>query len=316
MIGFGIREYRNQVLREESIRIEDAFVKASDTAVRNLAQGIRNNPESVLIKVSEDFFTSLSANLYLYEDEERSVEASLYVPLLAVTDVEGFYVCVLSKSNTSQGNLITRKWTECLPYLYEDSNFTYRLYLDGRIKSIHKVTGEIVTTSFEEVMSNSNLKNYYNNQKLFNSEEEYKSVRRSAVAKSIETQVSVIFTTQSYIAGDCGVSISYTCPSFLSVIPEDVAGTFLAIYQGFPSVVGAGYEYSGVQAASYIKEKTLYYVTKPQNGDYYRLAHKKECENCDENAIGPVERDVAVITYGAYGCPMCTTEADGFMSPP
>lgn len=316
LIGLGVREYRNRALTKERLEIEDAFVKAADVAAGDLALGMNNDLEETLSRVSEDFFASLSANLYLYEDVERSTEVALYVPLLVVTDTEGFYLCVLERVSSTEGTVLSRRWTECLPYTYEDEEFLYRLYLDGRIRTVHKDSGEIVMTTYEEVLDSDALNAYYAGSRLFISEEEYAAVQRAAVAESIEKQVSIVLANQSYIAGSYGINISYTCPSFLSVIPVDSRGTFLALYQGLPSVVGVGYEYSGVKAASYIKEKTMYYVAEPQEGAYYRLAHKEGCAILHGGEVGPVESDVAVIAYGAYGCPSCISEVEGFVYPP
>ena len=316
LIGFGVRHYRNRVLSKERIEIEHAFVSASDVAAQKLALGANISLNERLENVSESFFATLSANLFLYEDEERATEAALYVPLLVVSDVEGFYLCVLERGDTPEGTMLVRRWTECMPYTYEDDQLMYRIYLDGRVRTVSKTNGEVVRTTYDEVKASAGLQSYYAQSKLFSSDEMYETIRRASVAASIESQVSAVLATQSYIAGTYGINISYTCPSFLSILPQEVEGTFIAIYQGMPSAIGTGYEHSGVRAASYIKEKSLYYVSEPRVGEHYRLAHKSGCEWLSEGSVGPVERDIAIVTYGCYGCPKCIGWQEGFVTPP
>ena len=313
----GVRQYKYKLVREERVRLEEALTKASDVAVNCLADGLLTDTTDTLSKVSTAFFTALSENLYWYPDEERSMETSLYVPLLVVTAPDGFYLCLLERTvSSTEGSILARRWTECYPYTYQDSDYIYRLYLDGRVRTVSKEDGTIINTSYKEVKSSVAMEVYYKDSKVFLSEESFKAVQRSAVASSIEERVSVALAEETYIAGLRGINVSYTCPEFLSVLDDDMQGSFLAIYQGMPSVVGDSYYFSGVRTAAFLKKKDLYYVEEPKEGRYYSLAHRKGCMSIDMEVIGPMERDMAVETYGAYGCPDCLYEYDGFSFPP
>ena len=91
---------------------------------------------------ADRFFCSLAVST------NRDVEELMvYVPLLLVTCDDGFYLNILSLD----GGMLSRRWTECLPYAYEDNEFLYRLCLDGEITSRKKDTGEIVYTSYHAV---------------------------------------------------------------------------------------------------------------------------------------------------------------------
>lgn len=312
-----INQYRLRKAMTEREELEDAFIQAADVAAESMANGMSVSLEETLTAASDSFFSALSMNLFLYEDEGKSLEQEFYVPLLVATDVDGFYMCILEMVSTVEGSLLKRRWTECLPYTYEDARFVYRLYMNGRVDTFRKADGEIIQTSYSAVQSSTSLLAYYADSLVFaGGAENYKAVRRSAVASSIERNVSRALATQSYLAGNMDINISYTCPSFASVLREDIENMFIAIYQGFPSVFGTGYEYAGVKAASFIREKSMYYVNEPQGSAYYRLAHKEECAKVTSNSMGPMEQRKAIVDYGCYGCPDCIGERGGFMPPP
>ena len=216
----------------------------------------------------------------------------------------------------TEGSVLARRWTECYPYTYEDSYFIYRLYLDGRVHTISKEDGTVVNTSFEDVKGSVPMKTYYKDSAVFLSEESRDAVLRSAVASSIEERVSGALADETYIAGSYGINVSYTCPEFLSFIGDEVKSSLMVVYQGMPSYASDRFSYNGVRAAAFLSEKPYYYVEDPCNGRYYSLAHRKGCADISGEVSGPVDRDMAVESYGAYGCPACTYEYDGFSFPP
>lgn len=308
-----VNQYRINKATSERRDLENALVQAAEVATESLTERTSFAMETMLDEVSRSFFSALSMNLFLNEKMEKRMEQEFYVPLLIITDVDGFYMCILEIVDTAEGSLIKRRWTECIPYVYEDESFFYRFFLDGRVYSLSKANEEVVYTSYGEVRKDNSLLSYYDGSQVFVDEEKYNEVKRMAVVSSIEQSASRALSNQSYIAGQVDINISYTCPSFASILREDAEQMFMAIYQGFPSVLGVGYEYGGVQTASYIKEKDVYYVTEQS---YYRLAHKEGCVELSGESIGPMEYNRAVSEFGCYGCPKCIGERKGFVTPP
>lgn len=316
MLSVALKQYRNRLVTEERARLEDAFLNATDTAAEELALGMDADFESTLSNTAEKFFEALTAELGLYNDEDGANEANLYVPVLVVTVEDGFYLCVLERVTEGGETLIKRRWTECLPYAYEDAQYIYRFTTGEDVTILHKATKMQYRTSYSGVAANAALMAQFATGHVFDSEDSFVTYRQASIVSSIEKQMNIVLNRQAYLAGDFGTNIMYACPSFLDVIPENAAGMFIALYQGLPSKAKASYTYSGVKAASFIREKTYYYVAEPVGGNYYRLAHKAGCVHLTGMETGHIDRETAIRVYGAYGCPDCILSVEGFMYPP
>ena len=315
-MGVVIKQYRNHVVVEERALLEDAFLNAADTAADELALGFATDVESTLVNTSNLFFHSLVANLNLQNDEDMENEINLYVPILAVTMDEGFYLCILERIDEGGEKLLKRRWTECMPYSFEDTDYVYRFTAGGHVTVYDKFMHQTYDLTYQEVKTNSALSAQFASSIVFSSEEQFETVKYASICSSVEKQVTIALNSQAYIAGDFGVNIAYSCPSFLDVLPKNAVGTFLAVYQGLPSKMKAAYTFNGVKAASFIKEKQYFYVAEPQGGAYYRLAHKAGCVHLDGTEREGIDMETAIHVYGAYGCPDCISPVEGFMSPP
>lgn len=316
VLTVALKQYRNRVVTEERARLEDAFLNASDAAAEELALGMDADFESTLNNTSELFFESLIADLGLFDDEDGAMEANLYVPVLAVTVEDGFYLSILERVTEGGETLIKRRWTECMPFAFEDADFIYRFTTKDNVTVYDKNTLGQYRTSYSEVSSNPTLQAHFASSQVFSSEDSFIMYRQASIVSSMEKQINIALNRQAYLAGDLGTNIMYACPSFIDVIPEDAAGMFVALYQGLPSKAKASYTYSGVKAASFIREKKYYYVAEPVGGDYYRLAHNEGCIHLTGTEKAHIDRATAVRVYGAYGCPDCTLPVEGFMYPP
>lgn len=316
VVFVAVKQYRNRVVTEERARLEDAFLNASDAAAEELALGMAADFESTLNNTSELFFESLVAGLGLFDDEDGANEVNMYVPVLAVTVEDGFYLNILERVTEGGDTLIKRRWTECLPFAFEDANFIYRFTTGEEVKVYHKATQGQYSVTYSEVATNPTYAAFFAASQVFSSEDNFIMYRQASIVSSMEKQINIVLSRQAYLAGDFGVNIMYACPSFIDVIPEDAAGMFVAIYQGLPSKAKATYTYSGVKSASFIKEKTFYYVAEPTAGNYYRVAHKEGCVHLTGMELEHIDRATAVRVYGAYGCPDCILPVEGFMYPP
>ena len=309
-------QFRNRIVIDERARLEDAFLSAADSAAEELALGFRTDLTSTLSNISELFFHTLSAGLAGFGDEDTELELALYVPVLAVTMEDGFYLCVLERADIGGETLLVRRWTECMPYAFEDSSYVYRFLTTGPVMVYDKRMKKTYELTLEQVQNDPVLSAQFASSQVFASEENFKTYRQAAIVNSIEKRVTLALNRQAYLAGDFGCNISYACPSFLDVLPEGAAGAFVAVYQGLPSRVKTSYTYSGVKSASFIKEKQLYYVAEPEGGAYYRLAHREGCAHLTGSERERIDRETAIHVYGAYGCPDCILPVEGFMSPP
>lgn len=302
-----LRQFRYEQGAREKDRIDASVLFAADAAAEALL-GAGENLPSMLGSASERFFSSLG--VAMGEDGDMLL---VCVPLLIVTCDDGMYLNVLSL----EGGMLVRRWTECLPYIYEDDAFFYRLSLDGEITSRKKDMGEIVRTTYEEVAADGHLMAYYHPSRLFESEDAYRETLWASVAGSVEREAEIALSEESYLAGEAGYCISYAAPSFLNVFPENYGRSFAAVYQGFPGDYGTGFSHVGVTASSYTVAKGEYYVTTAQSaGKYYGVAHHEGCVHMAGGEIGPVDQDYAVRIYGAYGCPYCIGENEGFAFAP
>lgn len=316
ILSVALRQYRNRVVADERATLEDAFLSASDAAAEELALGMSVDADTTLANTADLFFNSLMADLGLHDDEDGMNEVNMYVPLLAVTVEDGFYLCVLERVAESSGNYIRRRWTECMPYTFEDTDYIYRFTTGEAVIVFDKLMNKEYRVTFNDVVTDPVYAAQFATSQVFASEDAFKTYQRATIVSSIEKQVTLALNKQAYLAGDLGTNIMYACPSFIDVIPEEAAGAFIALYQGLPSKVKASYTYSGVKSASFIKEKDYYCVAEPTGSNYYRLAHKEGCVHLTGMEREHIDMETAVHVYGAYGCPDCIKAVEGFMYPP
>ena len=318
------QEWQYNMAEKQKTKIDEALLFASDTAAEQLVRfHMNDNRQNLLDNAEREFFRALSAGMGVYDMGEEEDALNFYVPLLLVTDTEGFYINYLQEKTLDGAKSLVREWSECQPYYYADSEFIYRFYLNDVVYIIRKSDpADVVVSSYEEVVSNSSLMSQLSSSAVFRSESDFNEVKRAAIAQCIERAVGRVMNEHNYIAGQYGISMYYSVPSFFErYTPALEYASFLAVFQGYPLSVKYNIIYNNCStSAAYITKKNMYVVELSNSmAQPFSVYHKDGCAGIGAYGMvldGKVARDEAVSVYGAYACPDCFTDEEGHVLMP
>lgn len=297
---------------EQEMATDRILYAACENGARKLAEGRNAGKQSWLQETSEAFFLTLLSGLEQEESFNSSELANVafYVPVLLITDTDGFYIGSASKDDLSG---LTRDWSICYPYVYEDREFIYRFSLNDDVTTVKKSTDEIIHTTFSTVRDTPMLTTYYTSSGVFASEESFFQTKQAAIMMSIEEMVVKAVAEHNHIASQMGISYYFTSPKLFADggLPMDYP-SITAIFQGFPINTNRGIYYYGLAtSAAYIMLQKQYTVEMPgadRTVTPYALMHEPGCSHVGESG-GKVIEDIggreAVKMYGAYACPYC-----------
>ena len=313
------KEWQYSLAEQKKEQIDEALVLSSDMAAEQLVSSYsEGNMSSLLVNAEKEFFRSLSVSLGVLGEAEEEEALYFFVPLLLVTDTEGFYINTLKESEQNGAKILAREWTECQPYYYSDDNFIYRFFLDDGICIIRKDSpDDVIITTYKDAVSNASLMAQMSTSRVFRSENDFKEVKRAAIAQCIERAAGRALADHNYIAGQHNISLFYSVPSFLeNYTPAMDYSSLLAVFQGYPLSARYNIIYNNCStSAAYITKRATYVVEVSDSmSQPYSVFHRDGCTYID--TYGKVlERKVseneAVVRYGAYACPHCFSETDG-----
>lgn len=304
---------------EQKEKIDEALMFASDAAAEQVAiQYGNSSTANFLISAETEFFRALSAGLGIYDNFDEMETLNFYVPLLLLTDTEGFYMNYLQESERNGELVLERVWTECQPYTYTDNDFIYRFYLNDEVYIIRKSNpSDVIKSSYKDVVSNASLMSQLSASVVFRSRADFDEVKRAAIAQSLEFAAGKAVNEHNHIAGQYGIAMYYSVPSFFDdYTPALEYPSFLAVFQGYPLSLRYNIIYNNcTTSAAYITRVTTYTVEVPDSlTQPFAVYHKDGCSSI--GAYGKVlpakyTKEKAVSVYGAYACPDCFTVEDG-----
>lgn len=300
-------------------KIDDALMFASDAAAEQIAVQYENGSADGFLKnVEVEFFRALSAGLGIYSDFDEMETIDFYVPLLIMTDTEGFYLNYLQEVPRNGEMVLERVWTECQPYTYADDEFIYRFYLNDEVYIVRKSSPtDVIKSTYKGVIENASLMSQLSSSVVFRSRADFDEVKRASIARSIEVAAGKAVNEHNHIAGQYGIAMYYSVPSFFDdYTPALEYPSFLAVFQGYPLSLRYNIIYNNcTTSAAYITRVTTYTVEVPNSiTKPFAVYHKNGCPSI--GAYGKVlpakyTKEKAVSVYGAYACPDCFTVEDG-----
>lgn len=307
------REWQYEQAEAQKGKIDSALLFASDTAAEQLAEGYgESNVYRLLENAESEFFRALSAGMEVFDDFDKKEMLNFYVPLLIVTNTDGFYMNYLYEGEDNGAKTLTRIWSECQPYYYSDDEFIYRFFLNDEIYIIRKSNPEdIVKSTYQDIIANSSLMSQLASSRVFRSDADYREVKRASMAKSIETAAVRMINKHNAIAGQYGISMYYSVPSFLEdYTPAMEYPSFLAVFQGYPLSLRYSIFYNNcTSSAAYIAKVRKYTVELSTDiAQPYSVFHEEGCVKTGMYGTVLTERvpkETAISAYGAYACPHC-----------
>lgn len=300
-------------------KIDEALMFASDVAAEQIALQYENsNTENYLKSAETEFFRALSAGLGIFDDFDEMETLDFYVPLLILTDTEGFYLNYIQEVPRNGEVILERVWTECQPYTYSDDNFIYRFYLNDEVYIVRKSdTSDVIKSTYQEVVANASLMSQLSSSVVFRTREDFDEIKRAAIAHSLEVSAGKVMNEHNHIAGQYGIAMYYTVPSFFDdYTPALDYPSFLAVFQGYPLSLRYNIIYNNcTTSAAYITRVATYTVELSNSASQpFSVYHKNSCASIGSYGMvlpNKYSKEKAVNVYGAYACPDCFTKDDG-----
>lgn len=305
---------RLKAIENEHKEITTSLSSATSDAINYLSKtgtygGGTINKEEVLTR----FFICLYSSLGIISDMSAQAEIEMYIPVILLCDVDGFYVFYYDEYKGADGNTyIERIWTEKNPYSYEDEYFIYRFTLTDMIylydKNNHLNTGEVaIEGDYKEFQTSpmyANFRRLYSNSILLN-DESYELVKKGAIISKLENTMAYYTSRHNSIASRQGITYSFSFPTdkqdeWAQYI-DDV--NILVVFQGYPYGPDRDYTYNKIASArANIVKKPRYYV---EEKSWYLLVHRQGCEKLIDNDMIFEETFDTIeecVKLGAYCC--------------
>lgn len=267
------------------------------------------NKEEVL----DTFFTSLYSSMGIVSDMAAQAELRLYIPVILLCDVDGYYVYYYDEYKAVDGNTyIEPMWTEKIPYIYEDDLFVYRFTLSDMVYIYDKnnllgIEDSVVESGYKEFQKNPIYADFRANNSscILLNDENYGLIRKTAIMNKLEEVMAYYTSRHNFIASRQGITYSFSFPSgkqeeWAEYI-EDV--NIVVVFQGYPYGPDRNYTYNKIASSgANIIKKFKYYV---EEKSWYLLAHRQGCEKLKNNDMVLEETFDSIeecVRLGAYCC--------------
>lgn len=304
---------------EERNQIDIALTSAIDDGVNSLATSYTSRQ---LLGSKEDgvnaFLLSLYASLDLISDPIAQQKLRMYIPAIAITDRNGFYVFYSDEYKTSGITSVAMRWSERYPYAYEDTDFVYNFTLDNTVQIYdkdHIITSnnddpylEIDYHEFQTDAKYANFRTSHQNHFLLN-DEQYYLVRKGAIIATINEKLAYYINNHNRMASQYGITYNFSLPIIdeSELLRSIEQPSMIVIFQGYPiRIANETYNRVAVAGARIYRDNVFYLEEK----GWYKIYHSSTCEDIKNNP----NVDIAKLYYsvedcvkeGAYGCEHCT----------
>lgn len=319
------------IITSKYVQYNNAVDTAIDAAVSGTIESVNSASElsSNLDGCIDRFYRSLYASIGALDNEILQHDLQLYTPVLALADVDGFYIIYNSINN--EGHLEKIR-TQKIPYVLTFSEDTHGRTLHY---TVNVTLGNDVTVTFKNdkvvyTGDYTELKRKYPGTVM---EQEYDNTvmaqpgtftnwKNHIIAESICQQLNYYVQANNKIAADFGIKYNFTLPESASAeLSNGLSNvTFMALFQGFPYGAGtqASFNKFCVSGARVTKIK-VYYVRPfdDGNGEHFYY-HKRECKemfdaSLDTNGFYSTDSGLGyafssaqeAAESGALPCPHC-----------
>lgn len=305
---------RLKAIENEKSELTASLSSATSDAVNYLSKTGSYGIETINKgEVLNTFFTSLYSSLGIISDVSAQSEIEIYIPVILLCDIDGYYVYYYDEYKSADGNTyIERTWTEKLPYTYEDEYFIYRFTLTDMVylydkHNIMDSEEKYIEIDYKEVQTSSiysEFRKLYKNS-IFLNDEIYTLIRKGAIINKLEEVMSYYTSRHNHIASRQGITYSFTFPTgnqeeWAEYI-DDV--NLLVVFQGYPYGSDRNYVYNKIASAgANIVKKPRYYV---EEKSWYYLAHQQGCKKINESTSLLEETFNSIeecVRLGAFCC--------------
>lgn len=323
---FLLSNYKVQTLETLDNRTEEYnrnIDQATDDAMRDMIELTDSFTKSInLEECQEGFFNSLFASFGISDSPTGQNELKLYIPVLLVTDVDGFYVMHHCKNEAE--SISVMQWTHKMPYCFSSvikdpddpsAVFQYTVnykmgdevslaltykgstkFYEGKYRYLTNLYSDSMLADFMTVATRPG--------QVFDSET-FDEVRVSAMAYQIAKKVNYYVNEHNDIARSYGISYEFKLPesatdSFARTIDSV---SLMAMFQGYPFGVGTDDVYSRFSVSGSRLFKTGRYVVE-ETASGVKYYHRPNCPRItDRSMTFATKKECA--EHGAYPCGEC-----------
>ncbi len=327
-----------EVLDQRSTMYNETIDNAVDDSLNSMLEVQDSFEHTINLDVCNDtFFKALFAGFGVSDSPTGKDQLKMYVPLLLVTDTDGFYIMCHSTNNA--GTQTTTAWTPKQPYCYNGTldstggaipmTYSYQVnytmgdevkltitpageksyYFEGNYKTlVSDYTAAILDSSDQAAVNvlTKFMQEATKNQKPFNGEY-FTNFRNSVMIYQITKKMNYYVNQHNQIARNYGISYTFELPesamdSFSRTI-NDIS--LLAIFQGYPYGKGTDDVYSRFSVSgARLYKADRYQITKEGSLWYY---HRASCSKvANPSAVLDSKGSRAeCAALGAYACPDC-----------
>jgi len=308
---------RMKAIENEKYKLQSSLTSATSDAINYLSRtGSYGSGSINKDEVLNKFFTSLYTSLGIISDFSAQEEIEIYIPVILLCDVDGYYVYYYDEYKGTDGNTyIERVWSEKMPYSYEDECFIYRFTLSDMVyiydkNNILDNADNVIYIDYKEFQSNSIYSDFKNNYKkcILLNEENFNLVRKGIILNTLENAMAYYTSRHNIIAATQGITYNFSFPKdkqdeWAQYI-EDV--NLLVVFQGYPYGPLRDYTYNKIASAGANVVKRPKYLLEERS--WYLLAHKQGCEKITESTRLRDETFDSLeecVRLGAYSCEWC-----------
>lgn len=273
-------------IENEKTELSDKLNSATSDAVEYLASsGVYGGNSINKDELLATFMTSLYSSMGIVSDVNAQTETEMYIPVILLGDYDGYYVYYYDKYIAEDGYTYSqRKWSEKMPYYYEDSYFIYKFTLSDKVyvydvNNLLNSPQDVIEVDYKEFQKDdtyNDFKAHHGDCILFN-DEAFELIKKGAIINQLEKTLSHYTSKHNSIAQQNGITYNFSFPTgnedeWAKYI-DDV--NLLVVFQGYPYGADRDYTFNKIASAGgNIIKKPVYYVEKRS---WYYLAHIKGC---------------------------------------
>jgi len=244
------------------------------------------------------FYESLFANFGVIGNGQAEKKLKGYIPVILITDTDGFYLYYADTYTVSGETLLSQKWTEKMPYAYQDGNLIYRFTLGTYVTLYDKSTNAIYEGEYKDLAAQFPGS-------ILTNDETFDTVRRNAIIGAIEQSMNNYINLHNSIAYQYGITYQFWLPQIDKTdwyrTIDDIS--MLVIFQGYPYTPASMDTYNRYAlGGARITKSKVYYITETNGLKFY---HKADCPHVSTSGIAYYTKEECALE-GAYPCPDCS----------
>lgn len=302
---------REQINRNLDIAIDDGASMLTEVDMNN--DIIINKEEAV-----NSFFMSLSSSFGVLSDKSSQEKLNLYIPVIAVTMEDGYYVFFSDEYTGSDGHTyVAKRWSEKFPYYYEDNDFIYSFTLGDVVKIFDKnnLLGDGAQQVYDMDYHDFQRESVYSTfrtlrpSSIFLNDESFNLARKGTIITRLEDTMAYYTSKHNKIASQYGITYTFSLPA----IKNDEWEPFLdntsmfVVFQGYPYGSESGETYNRfASAGAKVSKREAFYIE--QKG-WYLIYHRAGCPELLKPGIiikdEPYYDPMDCVMQGCYQCPVC-----------